>query len=263
MTSKLAVIMAALALSVGFCKAQSESVKTLWCKDNRVPELHAFEVGSRFDYIQYDESPSVPALSWRRKETTVTPYARYGLLENITAYSTIPVGFNRSDKVGDANGLRDITMGIELLAYEFTYKYPWVMPYVEISAPTGDEDKYLGQGNWDGVFGTAVGTTVHDIYHYVLDGRYNVEGKWNDNTNNDGVFTLASAFIWDVGPRFSVFAEGKVTSEDIPAKSGVPLYGNGGMSYKFTDSLVLNWYGGASANTTERGHAGMKVAYSF
>ncbi|MCX6991871.1 MAG: transporter [Kiritimatiellaeota bacterium] len=251
--------------------AQSESMRPLYSRENRFPEKGKVEVGSYFGYAQYDEYfvSQVDPKSYqgiyvdknanpKLKSTTVEPYAKYGLLENLTVYSKVPFSFDKSDaKNKNYSGFNDIAVGAELLAYEYTYKYPWVIPYVEVTFPSGDDKEHMGNGEVDGIFGVAVGTTTFDKYTWILDGRYDA------NISDNGRFEGAAAFIWDLSTQFSVLAEAKVTEKEKGSTKDVPLYFNGGLCYRPLEALSVNLYGGTSANAEENGHGMLKVVYSF
>ena len=266
---KMALVMLVLVLpAASRLYAQSESVRTLYTRENRFPELGKFEVGGLVSYQQLDEyfinqidskcfkGYNVPKDA-KRSETTITPYARYGLYENLTMYGRVPIDAVSSDVKGTSSGLKDIAVVWELLAYEYTYRYPWIVPYVEVTFPTGDSKNYTGCGKVDPIFGVAVGTVTFDQYHWILDGRYDA------NVVNDGRFEGAASFIWDISDQFSVLAEAKVTQKPKGSTKDVPVYFNGGFAYKPTDSLSVNLYGGTSLNAEENGHGAVKVAYNF
>ncbi len=251
--------------------AQSESMRPLFTRENRFPEKGKVELGTFAGYAQYDEyfvsqvDPKAyegvfvdKSAKPKLKSTTVAPYAKYGLIDNLTVYSRVPFSFNKSDaKNKNKNGFNDIAVGVELLAYEYTYKYPWVIPYAEVTFPTGDDKEYMGLGKTDAIFGAAVGTTTFDKYTWVLDGRYDT------NVGDNGRFEGAAAFIWDLSTQFSVLAEAKVTEKEQGSTEDVPIYFNGGMCYKPVENLSVNFYGGTSVNAEENGHGTLKVAYSF
>ncbi|MBU4365692.1 MAG: transporter [Verrucomicrobia bacterium] len=264
------IITAAVAIATSGW-AQSESMRPLFTRENRFPEKGKAEIGTFVGYAQYDEYfvSQIDPKSYqgvfvdqnanpKLKSTTIEPYVKYGLLENLTVYSTVPFSINQSDaKGGTKAGFNDIAVGAELLAYEYTYKYPWVIPYVEVTFPSGDDKEHMGLGKMDAIFGAAVGTTTFDKYTWVLDGRYDT------NVGDNGRFEGAAAFIWALSDQFSVLAEAKVTEKEQGSTKDVPLYFNGGMCYKPIENLSVNLYGGASANAEENGHGTLKVAYSF
>lgn len=251
--------------------AQSESIRPLFTRENRFPEKFKAEVGAYVGYAQYDEyfMSQINSKAYadegyivnkdaKFKGTSVAPYARFGVYENLTLYSRIPFSFMKSDaKNKNLNGFNDIAIGAELLAYEYTYKYPWVIPYVEVTLPTGEAKDAMGLGKADGIFGVAVGTTTFDKYTWVLDGRY------DSNINKNGRFEGAVSWIWDLDEKFSVLAEAKVAQKADGSTKDVPVYFNGGMCYKPVEKLSINVYGGTSVNAEEDGHGAVKVAYCF
>ncbi|MFN2351426.1 MAG: transporter [Kiritimatiellia bacterium] len=251
------VLCAVAALTAGAVLAESEFNRPYFTRENRHPDAGAWEAGVFSEYSKIDESGNNKWADWERKEFTAGVYARYGLLENLTAYGKLPFGHVDSDINDKHTGIRDISLGLELFAYEYTFEYPYVIPYVELTLATGDDKYNLGRGETDFAFGTSIGTTVYEVYHYVLDGRYNV------NYNDDGVFSLAASFIWDLSYKFSLMAEAKGTSEDIPGESGAPVYFRGGMYYRATDQLCLAWYGGGAINSNEKGMGAIRAAYLF
>ncbi|MDD5482348.1 MAG: transporter [Kiritimatiellae bacterium] len=248
--------------------AESESVRSLFCRENRFPELGKWEVGGYASYRQLDEyyinqiDPKCFEGRYvdkkdKRSETTFTPYARYGVYDNLTLYSKVPIDFVSSDVKGSQAGFNDIAVGMELLAYEYTYRYPWVVPYIEVTFPTGNDRNYMGLGKVDPIFGIAVGTTTFDVYHWILDGRYDA------NAINDGRFEGAAAFIWDLSDQFSVLAEAKIMEKTPGSTKDVPAYFNGGISYRPSEMLTVNLYGGTSVNADENGRGTVKIAYNF
>jgi hypothetical protein len=249
--------------------AESESVRSLYCRENRFPDTYKLEIGSLVSYQQLDEyfinqiDPKCfknyyVSKNAKRNDTTVTPYARYGLYDNLTLYSRVPIDFVHSDSKNQTQvGLNDIALGLELLAYEYTYKYPWVVPYVEVTFPTGDDSNHMGLGKVDPIFGIAVGTVTFDKYHWILDGRYDA------NAATDGMFEGAGCFIWELSNQFSVLAEAKVTEKPSGSTKDAPVYFNGGFAYRPVEALSVNLYGGTSINAEENGHGTLKIAYNF
>lgn len=265
---KAGLFIALFALTASPLLAESESVRPLYTRENRFPDLGKFELGSYVGYQQLDEyfinqiDPKCYQGYYvdkkaRRSETTITPYARYGVYDNLTLYSRVPIDFASSDVKGIKTGLNDIAVGLELLAYEYTYKYPWVVPYIEVTFPTGDDKNHMGLGKVDPIFGVAVGTTTFNKYHWILDGRYDA------NVINDGRFEGAASFIWDLSDQFSVLAEAKIMEKSPGSTKDLPAYFNGGFAYKPTEQMSVNLYAGASVNAEENGHGSVKIAYNF
>ncbi len=266
----LTAAMLGVAVTSGF--AQSESVRPLFVRENRFPELHKAEVGVLAGYGQQDEyfvsrtDPQAYAdegylfvdKKAKLKTASAEPYVRYGVFKDVTLYARAPVSSQKSEaKDKTATGFNDLVLGMELLAYEYTYKYPWVIPYIEVSFPTGEAKKHMGLGEMDGIFGVAVGTTTFDKYTWVLDGRYDT------NAQKNGRFEGAAAFIWALSDQFSVLGEAKATEKPEGSTKDVPVYFNGGMCYRPVENLSINLYGGKCVNAEDDGHGVLKLAYSF
>jgi hypothetical protein len=169
----------------------------------------------------------------------------------------VPLQVVSSDVKGTQTGFNDLALGMDLLAYEYTYKYPWVIPYIEVTFPTGSDRNHMGLGKVDPIFGIAVGTTTFDVYHWVLDGRYDA------NAISDGRFEGAASFVWDLSDQFSFLAEAKVMEKSPGSTKDVPVYFNGGFAYKPVEELSVNLYAGTSVNAEENGRGSVKIAYNF
>ena len=259
---RLTWLVAVISIAVVAVHAESGYNRPIFSRENQQPDLHALEMGVLSEYHRYDESGGRAGLDWKRNVLTFTPYARYGLHENLTAFANLPFVSVDSDRFGKHTGFGDVSFGLELLAFEYVFgyphAYPYIIPYVEIILPTGNEDKKLGRGKTDAVFGASAGTTVAKVYHYVLDARYNVNYQEDDK----GIFSLASALIWDLNSRFSILVEAKGTSEETE-ENRIPFYFRGGMFYRASDRLMLSWYGGTAINTDEDGMGALKIGYLF
>lgn len=236
---------------------ESESIRTKFSKENRMPALHAFEIGALYQYKEFDETRGSGSLTYVKKESTVSAYARFGLLKNLTLTCNFPYGFIDSETRNDVNGFRDIAVGLELLAYEHTYKYPFVIPYAVVKFPNGDEEDGLGNGEVDLICGTSIGTITFDKYHYILTAQV------DSDINGERIFSGAVTLLWDLSDQFAVLAEGKIAEEPKDSDDGVPVYVIGGMSYMPVEDLTINWYGGKAFNIDEDIQVSAKIAYCF
>ncbi len=262
--NRLALLLSVFGLTLIVARAEPGYNRPLFSRENCQLALEDIEVGVLSQFQQFDESKNISGADWTRETITITPYVRYGLYENLTAFAKLPFVSSDSDRLNKTYaGLGDVSFGLELLAYEdvfgFPSGYPYIIPYVEFILPTGDDDKYLGHGRADAVIGASVGTTVAKDYHYVLDARYNVNYSEDDN----GVFSLSIGFIWDISRRFSIMLETKGTSEETEGENRIPIYFSGGMFYRVTDNLMLSWYGGGALNAEEEGMGALKIGYRF
>jgi hypothetical protein len=234
--------------------AQAESMRTVLTKDNKMPALHRPELGVLFDYWEIN---SEKLLLDNGKNFSTAPYLRFGLLDNLAVFGQLPYQ-SFSPDIGDkSSGLGDVAVGFELMAFQDIFEYPWVMPHVTVSLPTGDEDKGLGAGETVVTLGAAAGTTVMEIFHWALDFRYKMQ------SDEDNIASIAASFVWDLSKSFSLSVEGKATDEKYKTNDKHPLFFVGGASYKATENLSFMVYGGGGEQTDQDVMAGGKVALSF
>ena len=236
--------------------AHAEAQRALLTHENRFPEVGKAEVGALYNYSEYDNSNG--------DEQYLAPYGRYTIIQNLTLNATVPYRWIEPEFDSSESGIGDVSVGLELLAYQDIFEYPWVIPHVDVAAETGDEDKGLGSGETVSTFGLSVGTTVYDVLHYVADISYALNGG-HEQPNPDNVVIFSGSIIWDVSDKFAVLVEGRITDEDT-IDDETPQFIQGGMSYKFTDDFQLSWYGGSSRAGGDRDAdvvATVKAAYSF
>jgi hypothetical protein len=235
----------------------AEPIRTHLTKENRLPEKGQLEAGLLGDYTNYKDDTLVPV----SKRYAATPYARYGVFENLAVFTEIPY-VDVKERNDDSNrGLGDIKVGLEFRPWQDIFRYPWIIPHLTVGLPTGDEDDHLDYGKASGTFGVAVGTVVEDVWHFIADARYEVIS--GSDTSDDDIASLASALVWDLSDQFSLIAEAKITNEDNEPYDGVPVYFDGGMSYKATKNLSLMFFAGSAQNTEEDFSGNAKVAYTF
>lgn len=250
MMRKIIVVLAALLITAGW--ALAEPGRLLLSTENKMPDLHQLEAGLLFNYA---EIPAVFPDYGDNEEYYAAPYLRFGLLENLTVVGRVPF-VSVDPEFGDGeSGLGDVSLGFQLLAFEDALRYPYVIPYADVSFPTGDEDKGLGTGETMVKLGAAVGTTVQDVFHYVADISYTVAG--GDYENYAG---LSLGFIWDLSKKFSLLLEGNVRDLDYEGDS-YTLFGQAGMTYRATKALMFGVYGGAG--DVEDTSISFKTSYTF
>lgn len=239
------IIMGLLAVTVG--TVQAESMRTVLTKENRMPRPWQAELGAEATYLDLKNDAG--------DVTSIAPYLRYGLGDKLAVVGTLPYLSVNPTFGKDEDGIGDARLGLEFLAYESLFGYPWVLPHVTVIFPSGDEDKGLGTGNTEVQFGVAIGTTVYDVLHYSLDVRY----LMNDSEKN--IPSAAVSLVWDLDRQFSLVAEMEI-SDSISGGSN-PLTYLAGMHYKATRDLQFGLYGGTTQNTDVDTIIHGKIAYSF
>jgi hypothetical protein len=255
--SVAALAAALVAVSVG-----AEPMRTFLVKENKLPDKGQLETGGYFmyrEYKAYDDYYEVP-------------YLRYGALDKLALTAELPIRQHQPN-VGESHwGLGDVGFGAELRAYEDIFRYPWIIPYADISFPSGNENKGLGAGQTVTTFGMAVGTQVEDLFymgnilHFIVDGAYTIGSK--DRNYKDNVASLGGGIIWDISPEFALMGEVRATNQEAKDEyaddSGDnPVYYMGGASYKATEQLVFSVHGGAVNTGAEDMNIIAKASYTF
>ena len=232
--------------------AQAEIARALLTKENKFPATGQLEIGSFFRHSEFtDPEDEIDQLR---------PYARYGLVENVTAAIEIPYLWLSPEAGEDESGFGDVNLELDLVAYKDIFDYPYVIPHVDVTLETGDEDKGLSSGETLWNLGISLGTITHDVLHWVLDFSYLFNGGEHDH-DGDNVLQVAASVIWDVSEQFSVLAEGLVLDEN--SANDRPYFFQGGLAYKATENLQVSAYGGGWSQTAEDTVVTLKVGYQF
>ncbi len=212
--------------------ARAEDARAFLTTENKFPETRHLEVGYGFEQTEFD------ALLYRMHAAQL----RYGLLENVTARLDLPYVQRDEDFGDDTSGLGDVQLGFDLLAYEDIFRYPYVIPHLDVAFATGDEEEGLGTGDAMWKLGVSIGTVVYEVLHYVLDLSYvsNYDAMASDQ---DDVFMGSLSIIWDVSDRFSVMGEGRFMN--FQDSDDQPFLVGGGMSYDWTEKLASSVFLGS------------------
>ncbi len=157
-------------------------------------------------------------------------------------------------------GIRDITLGMELLAYEYTFGYPYIIPYVEVIPLTGDEDDKLGNGKTDAVFGASVARrcTMRTITSWTPATTSTIKTAAMKTKTGYRRWQGLSGFERTLAPM----AEAGATSEDIAGESGILVFPRR-HELRVSGLLSLSWFGGGAVNSDEDGMGATKVGYLF
>jgi hypothetical protein len=248
--NKWLTVAIAAAIAAG---ANAQPNRPSFTKENRFPGLHRLEAGG---IVNYRDNEMVDY-------TTVAPYARYGLLSNLTLNAAVP--FESADfEMGDSeSGLGDIQLGLDLLAWQDIFDYPWVIPHVAVGLPTGDEDKGLGTGETTVTPGLSAGSKMYDWVSVIFDVSYAVNGAGTtDNLENAWLF--GGSVIWDISERFAILAEAQasVLQDSMEGQDDTSALYGAGLSYDFTENFELLAEFGTGDGENE-GFFTVKGAYTF
>lgn len=244
-------LMATTALIAAAGTSYGEPQRTMVTVENKFPALHKVEAGLIGQESDMDT----------REMTSLAPYIRYGLVPNLTVYGAVPLVDASSDFGGDGTGLGDVRAGLQLLAYEDVFRYPWVVPHVDVQFATGDEDDGTGHGENIYMFGISVGSTMYDRFHFVADVSYGLNGRNIEEDENDQI-VISGSLVWDLSEKFAVIGEARFTDEN--SGNDKPKFGQFGMHYEFTDSFALGAYvGGWTDTAQDQTDVTIKGSYMF
>lgn len=228
----------------------AEPQRTLIVTENKFPEPGKAEVGySYFGRESGDDAVHDHAL-----------VARYGLIENLTLRVHVPYVSYQPEFATDEDGLGDVRLGLDLVSFQDVFSYPFVIPHLDVSFPTGDEDKNLGAGETVFRAGVAIGTKTHDQFVWVIDASYSSASDAVADKQGD-LFDIALGILWELSDRFTVQAEGMVRHYEAYDSAAVLL--GGGMSYKWTPSLLTSVYMGQWNSNDSGEDTVFKAAVSY
>ncbi|MGA1192915.1 MAG: transporter [Kiritimatiellia bacterium] len=180
-------------------------------------------------------------------ETGISIFEASGRLSvghNLTLGASVP--FVDTDRSGDDEmGIGDIKLHADLLAFQDIFRFPFIIPYLEVALPTGDEDKGLGTGETVITAGISIGTKVYDALTYVIDAAYHVDGAQDFMGDAADIYSLSGSLLWDISDRFAVLAEGRIF-EKLDGMSSTPTEALGGLAYSIGRESSFTARGGQS-----------------
>lgn len=216
-------------------------MRTTLTRENKYPEVGQVELGGFYTHAEQDELD----------QDIVGVYGRLGVWEFVTLQADVPFvdsEFGEGDE--SESGMGDVVLKLDLLAFQDIFRYPYFIPHVDVSLPTGDEDKGLGTGETGVTIGMSVGTKVYDKLTYVLDVAYAINRFAEKATeDDDDVFMVSLSIVWDVSDRFALLTEGRVIEEN--SFGNIPYEIKGGMAYRITPDVQIAAYGGVVNNETD------------
>lgn len=231
--------------------AWGEAQRALLTHENKYPELHQLELGYEFRQREFED------FQFR----THSAQARFGVWENLTAILDVPWAQRDNDFGDDESGIGDVEFGLDLVAYQDIFGYPYVIPHVAASFSTGDEDEGLGTGETMYLFGVSIGTVVYEVLHYVLDVSFaqNYDAKASEE---DDALLVSLSLLWDLSDRFNVAAEGRVV--DLQDTDDESYLIGGGFTYEWTENFQTGFfYGGWQESDDEDRVLSVRANYTF
>jgi len=229
----------------------AESQRTIFTVENRFPRWEQIETGVLATYEEFDFGFVKPEVSG------LMPYLRYGVREHIAVQVGVPFvqvdpGFGSSQ-----SGLGDVELKLQLRAYEDIFGYPYFIPHISVTLPTGDDDKGLGAGDPTVTAGLSYGNKIYDFVSYVLDGSYRI---LQDSQNQ---LLLSASFLWHVSPQLDFIGEFRFENKAGLFEDEENVYFLGGMVYDWTRSLQMGVHVGTAISGGDETLGLLRFSYSF
>ncbi len=247
---------AAVAWGVCAGAVSAEPMRTVFTKENKFPEALRGELSLAGGGSSYDGDRVLGDVS----KYYVAPGARFGLTDRVAVLADVPYAGYSSD-LNDADGLGDISLGLDFLFFEDIFEYAWIIPHVAALLPTGDEDEGLGEGQGQGVFGVSIGTTTMDVLHWAADVTYTSNGSSSEE--DEDLVTGALSLVWDLDTRSSLLGEVQVRDDALDPEDSYALRGHIGMAYKINKHFTLMGYGGGASGLAEDLYGMGRLVYAF
>lgn len=244
-------LVAALSSLIVSTTVTAEPQKTVFTEENNFPDWEQFETGV---VVRYQEFADV----FNGGEVTETvPYVRYGLTRDISLQVGIPYVDVQPDFGSSESGLGDVELKVLLRAHQDLFGYPYFIPHLAVTLPTGSESKGLGAGDPVVTAGISYGDKMYDFISWVWDVSYRI------NPNSDNQFMLSASVIWHVSEDFAFLAEARYTDKADTNSDDNSILGLGGMVYNFTDELQMGVHLGTGFTDDTDALAQFRLSYSF
>ena len=245
-----------LVCSLCFVKgASAEPQRAQFTKENKFPSRHGLELGAFYRFTEFIDKKE----SLTTKDADLNAYglsARFGLHDKLSLEASVPVhDFN--SKAKDDTSVGDISIGLQLKAFEHIYDYPYVIPHVRVDLGNGEKNKLTGDGENEVTVGVSAGTVVNEVCHFIIDGSYHTR----KNQENEAL--LGTSFIYDLDETFSILAEVQLSNEKLKGESGNPILIQGGFIHHWNNDLQLSFLGGGGKNTSADVFVEARSTYTF
>lgn len=229
--------------------AHADPQRTLFSLENRFPRWEQFEAGAEYRFVEFDDGLFDADVS------TASAYLRYGILDNLAVRLDVPYVEFDPDSGSSESGLGDLEVEFQLRTYEDIFGYPYFIPHVSFTLPTGDEDKGLGADGTIVTGGMSWGTQMYDWLGWVLDVSYRVD------PDQDNQLLLANSYIWEVSDRFTLLTEIGFEQETDEVDNLVVI--SGGMTYDWTQSLQMAVHVGSGLAGDVDNFFNARLSYNF
>ena len=261
MMSLRKLVWVAVTVVVTASVVSADPMRTVFTKENKFPGALGTEVslgGGGSSYDDDNNNANDIESFW------VTPAVRFGVTDRLALNAQFPfVGYSIGNV--DEQGLGDIAVGLDFLFFEDIFEYAWIIPHAEVAFPTGDEDKFLGNGKTRATAGISAGTTVNDVVHFAADVRFTSNGARTLLASDDYEDVVAGALsiVWDLDERASLLGEVQVSDFTTDPDKSASFRGHLGLAYKVNKYISLMGYGGSSSGLNEDFYGMGRAVLSF
>ena len=236
--------------------ANAETQRTTYSFENRFPAQGRVEAGAEIKFQEIEVyNDGVIFQDYRR--TSYGAYGRYGLLDNLTASALVPFVDSDPDPGSSEAGLGDLQLGLQLKAYEDIFTYPFVIPHINVSLPTGEEDSGTGDGEAILSYGIAFGTVTWDWMTWILDGTYEAHEEIDD------VLGASLSLIAEASRQFSFIGEIRVTDEPSTLDADYSADVLGGLSFKWSKHFTTVFSVGGAVDDGEDFQSVIRAGYAW
>ena len=229
----------------------AEPQRTNFTVENKFPLWEQFEMGAGYTGIGMDDDSFIAQDRGR-----AYGYVRYGILDNLAVQLDIPYENVDLPAGGSESGLGDLDVEFQLRTYEDIFGYPYFIPHVSFTIPTGDEDKGLGVDGVAVKFGLSYGSTINDWIDWVLDASYVVIPDQNDQIE------LANSYVWNISDVFGLVTE-VFYSDSIEDSDDSEVIITGGITYEWTESIQMDLSVGGGLTGPVDVYGQGSVSYTF
>ena len=243
-------LFAMLTLGALGTRAFAEPQRTVFTVENQFPRWEQIETGARLRFVE----STVGATTFERTE--VVPYLRYGIREHIAVQVGVPFVDLSPDFGSSETGIGDVEATFQLRAYEDIFGYPYIIPHLTVTLPTGDDDKGLGNGDPVWTAGISYGDKLYNHVSWVLDARYRI------NPNSDNQAMASASLLWHVSPELDFLFETRWMNNAGAFGDSSEVQILGGMIYNWTRDVQMGVHAGAGSEDTDA--IGLfRLSYSF
>ncbi len=224
--------------------------RTLFTYENSFPRWEQFEAGVGYQQIDFDDDAFNAA-----DVSLAYAYVRYGILDNLAVQLDVPYVEVDPKNGSSESGLGDLVVEFQLRTYEDIFGYPYFIPHVSFTLPTGDEDKGLGEDGTVVTAGMSLGTQMYDWLGWVLDVSYRV------NPDEENRLLVGNSYVWDVSEKFTLLVEVGYEAETDDVDDLFMV--TGGMAYDWSKDLQMAVHVGTGLSDDLDSSFDARISYNF